>query len=334
MSSKKDRKAGGRQQKAASTCDDLRHVGSSCVIYKACNDIQYKVDVNNMIQKNLSSGTIRTVVRQEGTDTVPSRWYFLKNGNKVRYPLDVAHGLEDCFRSLRLLDSSQKTDIEIDDRETLSWTHVLASIDADTFRKIFFSSNSTGTEDSEASVAASTNEVVAEHSPRSLAERAVSDEALQEELLEAVLKQSDWSEEDAAEAIRWLVARGLKVNTSHCRKAALLHGGLGPLKVLLVEESVDVRGMVLLLPGTSTRDRGSTGWVQRSKAAIKALIARGALLGDQKSGSKSKLLRRLEEEGEAAWAKRCICSLQRDRPELPDVVTSRIAEYADVDLAA
>lgn len=201
-----------------------------------------------------------------------------------------------------------------------------------------------------------------------LAAQASTDAALREVLLEVALqKRPGWSAAGAevASAVRWLLAQGLLPTPRHCRRVALLHGGLAPLQVLLVEAAVDVRGLELLVAEerwmtleateeqadragapVSSRARAvdvarrataagsigqpsNSGWVQRCKPALKALLARGAILGTQTS-SKSKLLKRLEEDGNFLWAQRALDGLRRDQPDIPEPILCRIGDFAGV----
>jgi hypothetical protein len=126
----------------------------------------------------------------------------------------------------------------------------------------------------------------------------------------------------------------MEFTPAHCRQTALLHGSLTVLRVMLVEARVDVRGLDLLaqapaaatrgkLPAKNTEDNSS--WVQRCKGAVKALLARGAIIGG--GGTRSKLLRRLEQDGESLLRARILATLCET---LPDVLLSHIGDFADI----
>merc|ERR1711862_508935 len=116
---------------------------------------------------------------------------------------------------------------------------------------------------------------------------------------------------------------GLEFSSAHVRKAALPHGALTPLRVLIMEARVDVRGLELLQDHRQGGAlSGSGGWIQRCKPALKALMARGSIFGTH--SLQSKLLKRVEEDGMALWIANVMDGLRRDRPDLPDLVLSRI----------
>merc|ERR1712139_483170 len=75
----------------------------------------------------------------------------------------------------------------------------------------------------------------------------------------------------------------------------------------------------------ATKGSGAIGsWMQRCKAPVKLLLARGAFLGGQ-GVSKSKLLRRLEEDGDQLLKVRALASLCH---ELPDQLLGCIGDFA------
>lgn len=160
----------------------------------------------------------------------------------------------------------------------------------------------------------------------------ISEPALADCLFERVL-QTRWPPLEVASAVRWLHLRGLQCSPEHCRKAALLHGSLAVLRVLLIEAQVDVRGLELLMKAPAAASRGQAAansgngnsWVQRCKAAVKVLLARGAVIGGM--GTRSKLLRKLEEDAELLLRARALATLCEP---LPDVVMGHIGDFADV----
>lgn len=158
------------------------------------------------------------------------------------------------------------------------------------------------------------------------------DARLLDALFEYVL-QSKWPSQEISDAIRWLLASGFKTQPSHCRLAALKEGSLTVQRVLLMEANVDVRGFELLaeVPGSLAKQGSSSGsgsWIQRSKPAIKALLARGAVLGAH--SSRSKLLRRLEEDGDMTWARLAYDGLCKERAEVPDSALDCIRDFLGI----
>jgi len=91
-----------------------------------------------------------------------------------------------------------------------------------------------------------------------------------------------------------------------------------------MEAKVDVCGLEILETGPSEIVKsfsvGNGGWIQRCKLPVKVLLARGAVLGDH--GSRSKLLKRLERDGEILWARRILAAMGSGCSEVcfPDFV--------------
>merc|ERR1712217_889021 len=102
--------------------------------------------------------------------------------------------------------------------------------------------------------------------------------------------------------------------------------GMAVLRLLLLTE-VNVCGLVLFESGQKKgkRNQAEGSWVQRSKNALRALMARGAKLGDD--APRSKLLKKLEEDGDTLWVERALDGLQRAHPELPDGVIHRVQAF-------
>jgi len=156
------------------------------------------------------------------------------------------------------------------------------------------------------------------------------DEALQHVLADRVL-QAPWSQERLLQAVRCLLRTGWQPVPRNCRSVALGSGSLSLLRLLL-EAGVDVCGLVLFEPGSKAKRSQATkksqsegSWVQRSKNALRALMARGAVLGD--GAPPSKLLKKLEVEGDVLWVERALDGLLRARPELPDCVFFKLRAF-------
>jgi hypothetical protein len=158
-----------------------------------------------------------------------------------------------------------------------------------------------------------------------LARAVLLDEELRHELAERVL-QAPWPQQRLLRAARCLLRCGWRPLPANCRFVALGSGSLSLLRLLL-EAGVDVCGLVLFEPGKkrAKQSQSEGSWVQCSKNALRALMARGAVLGD--GAPRSKLLKKLEEDGDALWVERALDGLQRARPELPDVVLRRLREF-------
>ena len=122
---------------------------------------------------------------------------------------------------------------------------------------------------------------------------------------------------------------GLVPTPTHACKAALIHGGLTPLQVLL-QQKVDVRNIDLFSDQRLWKGAVAGGRVQRCKAAIKALLARGATLGACNQPTQSRLLKRLEEDGAIQWAAKALESLRRERPDLPEPALAKVAEFIGI----
>lgn len=165
-----------------------------------------------------------------------------------------------------------------------------------------------------------------------LASRVSAAEPLLGECLFDRVLQSGWKPNEVAAAVRWLHKRGFQCKADHCRKAALIHGSLAVLRVLLVEARVDVRGLELLASAPVASSRGQAAakggngnsWVQRCKPAVKMLLARGAILGGT---THSKLLKRLEEDATVLLKARVLAALCED---LPDMLLGHIGDFAGV----
>jgi len=309
----------------------VRHDGSS-VLYEASNGRTYKIDVLDMIQLNLSKGTRRNVHRHQGHGKNWSMWqyeaeraegrnYTHSKTTLVQYPKEVCIALEDRFRHVRAaatlaeLEGAKAVDRQ---RAESAWRRKLASFNGQRLRDVF----------AEVPTPSPCEELCA----GALASEASKDDGLREVLFEAVLRQHGWPPRCVADGIRWLRRKGLQLGAQHVRKATLLHGGLTPLRVLLMEMEppLDVMGLEILVDHRcAVVTNGNTsggGWVQRCKPALKALLARGAVLGSH--SLQSRLLKRVEEDGMSLWVERVLESLRRCRPEVPDLVLSRIADFA------
>ncbi|CAJ1388111.1 unnamed protein product [Effrenium voratum] len=318
----------GRAARAQGAKVSLRTEGSR-VIYEAANGFTYRIDVLDMVQVNTSKGSRRNVYRHQGhgknwcmwqyeLERAEGRNYTHSKMTLVQYPKEVCIALESCFRAARAelrqaeIEGPQAVDRQRAENE---WRVQLADLQSKQLRDVF--------------LVAADAKSAAEDQSATLAAEAAKDAALREVLLELALRQTKWPCAFVAETLRWLQRRGLHLEQGHVRKAALLHGGLTVLKVLLIEADVQVVGLELLVDHRCANLGQSTsggGWVQRCKPALKALLARGAVLGSH--SLQSRLLKRLEEDGQALWVARAVQGLRSGRPELPDPVLARIEDFA------
>lgn len=151
---------------------------------------------------------------------------------------------------------------------------------------------------------------------------------LQNALFERVV-QSAWSHLALADAMRWLLKHSFSPEASHCQAVAITCGSLTALRVLLVEAKVNVHGFPLLQNGSSAWVKQCTaangGWIQKSKKTVKALLARGAILGCQ--SSRSKLLKKLEVDGDQLWAMRVLNAIYASDLEIPEVVIQLLEHF-------
>lgn len=304
------------------------------VTYDAPNGSSYTIDVELMIQRNPSKGTSRNVHRHRGhvgrwtmwqyeAERAEGRNYTHSKTTLIQYPKEVCFALEDRYQALRALQAkASELGAPVMDRQraTDAWRLRLDRMSPQLLREVF--------RQNEAFEQAPPKDLEDDFDAPGLAQRAALDAALCEALLEAALRRRDWPPAEVTQAVRWVMARGLRPGPAHVCKAALLHGALMPLQVLLLDASIDVRGLELPLDQRDQRQKDSGkagGWVQRCKPALKALLARGAVLSSH--SLQSRLLKRLEEDGTARWTERVLEGLRRDRPDLPDMVLTRIAEF-------
>lgn len=344
--------------------------GDVAVRYWAHNGNEYRIDVSRMQQTKFASGSRRTVLR-ECLDGFGVAWSFESSRRRkhssesvsspkadqcavyVQYPTEVCAVLEHRYRTFCVTEDAKAED----PKSTQAAEDTVKKLNNGSLRAIFglnVAETSTSTEKSTEISATSGDDsdkccskptqhdegAPVSNSRRSkmkiaqrLAARVSTGEpALAECLFERVL-QTRWPAQEVAAAVRWLHRRGLRCQAEHCRKAALLHGSIAVLRVLLVEAQVDVRGLELLIKAPAAAARGrvaaergdASGWVQRCKAAIKVLFARGAMVGA--AGTPSKLLRRLEEDGEVFFRKRVLATLCQS---LPDVLLGHIGDFASL----
>jgi len=315
---------------AARTCDNSRstlniqHDGDSCVSYLATNGFEYKIDVVAMEQVNIKRGTCRAVYRRPNANNF-MMWLFEadlpSNAHSstmpILYPKWVTFALEERWRAVQTSSRASPFEGKVEE-----WRQRLAKLDDASLHDIFSCFDA-----ADVSGAGS----VPPHPMHEISLQVEADRGLCEALFEQLL-HSGWPAIEIASSLQWLVRKGLQPTPTHCRKIALQLGSLLVLRVLLIECRVDVCGLEIITGGDGASAKlpasvsaGSAGWVQHSKAALKALLARGAVLGNHVS--RSKLLKRLEEDGNILWAERILQSMASSENGLPDFVIDRIGSF-------
>lgn len=342
----------------------VRAEGEVGVRYCAHNGCEYRVDVSRMVQTKLATGSRRSVLREvlEGFGVA---WSFdsCRRGGRsdqcavyTPYPSEVCAVLEHRYRT----HCAAALVVQKDPRSTEAQEAAVNKLTNAALRTVFglnVTESTTGTEltttsgddsdkgfgthrvspdpiasappDAPAAACSNSRRVKLKAAARLAARVGPAEPALADCLFERVLR-SKWSQVEVAAAVSWLLRRGFQFSPAHCRKVALLHGSLMVLRVLLVDARVDVRGLELLseAPRAAARGRAACadgGWVQRCKAAVKVLLARGARLGG--AGTRSKLLKRLEDDAQALLRARALATWCQ---ALPDVMLGHIADYANI----
>ncbi|CAK0891288.1 unnamed protein product [Prorocentrum cordatum] len=323
----------------------VRHDGGTCVIYVDPTGSEYNVDVALMEQLNTRTGTRRRVFRLQGHGRVWPVWQFeaaTEGCRRYTPPKCVVFALEERFRILHedCADHSgmhphKAAVAELDEAALWKLVECLEEAccekGADDIRKQWTSDMPT--EDLTSMLAYSSASIMpSDRSPDESLEQVMTlvravlvDKVLQHALAERVL-QAPWPHQRLLRAARCLLRCGWRPLPSNCRLVALGSGSLSLLRLLL-DAGVDVCGLVLFEPGKkrAKQSQSEGSWVQCSKNALRALMARGAVLGE--GAPRSKLLKKLEEDGDALWVERALDGLQRACPELPDVVLRRLREF-------
>jgi hypothetical protein len=295
------------------------HDSGTCVMYTANNGSEYRIDVSTMEQTNMRKGTRRAVYRQQihTGSTTWTMWQFeaRRNGHRLhmrsQYPKWVGFALNERWQSLQI---STKDDA-VQKENAAAWQRVVEKMSDATFASIF--SGSTAPDTVASNSEADTHDVVSYlDSQATLDEEYAKVQLITMTPKSAGLRQAlfdrlvicKWSPRAVADAMRWLLSRGFEASGAHCRQIALSRGSVTALRVFLIEAQVDVCGLELLEAGQNSIAKhltsGNGGWIQHCKLAVKLLLARGAVLGDH--GSRSKLLKRLESDGDYLWARRIL----------------------------
>ena len=316
MGAKKARAAKILLQREQQRVIGLRQSGT-CLTYGASNGGQYRIDVMQMEQVNIQTGTRRKVHRRQGQGKNGIMW--LCEGQRAagcsdarskvslnQYPKAVCTALENCIRAALIISTTEETEGENAARlmrSVATWRDKLEDLPKHQLQIVFL---------------------------RWIAAIwAQKDDALREVLLELALRQHEWPPKKVAQVVKWLIVMGLVPTPTHALKAALIHGGLTPLQVLL-QQQVDVRNIDLFSDQRLWKGAAAGGRVQKCKAAIKALLARGATLGSCNQPTQSRLLKRLEEDGAIQWAAKVLESLRGERPDLPEPVLAKVAEFIGI----
>lgn len=344
----------GRAARALAAASDISsealnmkvcHDGGSCVTYTDSNGSEYTVDVASMEQMNTQTGACRRVFRLSKPWPM---WQFAPataGCRKHTPPKCVAIALEERFNTLHEHDGDSsmahgcRSIAKFD--EAALWKLVESLEESwkeeDAYKTREKSASLGPTKDltnrpAHPSRAEEPNEDDATESANHLmllSKAVLIDAALQQVLAERVF-QAQWPQEWLLRAVRCLLRTGWRPVPADCRLVALGNGSLSLLRLLL-EVRVDVCGLMLFEPGSkakrsqAAKRSQSEGWVQRSKNSLRALMARGAVLGE--GAPPSKLLKKLEVEGDVLWVERALDGLLRARPDLPDCVLFRLRAF-------
>eukprot|EP00928_Gymnodinium_smaydae_P039552 TRINITY_DN26998_c0_g1_i1.p1 TRINITY_DN26998_c0_g1~~TRINITY_DN26998_c0_g1_i1.p1 ORF type:complete len:374 (+),score=46.81 TRINITY_DN26998_c0_g1_i1:29-1150(+) len=332
---------------------NIQHDGGSRVSYTACNGCRYEIDIATMEQTNLDKGTKRVVHRRikkldYKEDKTWSIWQFeatRERGTRcslrgdltyIQYPKWVGFALEDRWQEW----TSNSKSSDVAKAHVEAWRRVIAKIDDSNFLSLF-SSSAAAESHREQATPNDTSKILDELDSDTKLDVGLAktqmlaivdeDRSLQTVLFERLV-QSKCSPVAVADGVRWLIKHSFTPDASHCRTLALTSGSLSGLRVLLVDASVDVGGLVLIQSGSSASAKqfsaSSGGWIQQSKQAVKALLARGAVLGCQ--GSRSKLLKKLEADGEQLWANRVLAAISDSSWDVPDAVQQLLEQFLGV----
>jgi hypothetical protein len=304
----------------------LRHEDTG-VVYTASSGSEYRIDVSSMQQLDVETGLRRAVFRKPwktvyGYGKLP-HWEFeaaTEGARNYTPPKCVTIALEERWQALHAQQEESAASeqwhrkiLDLDDEALISLVDLLDLVD---------------------SSASKPHVDLAD-----LAEAASSQDIVRQVLADRVLRAA-WPIQEVVRAVRSLMRLGLRPTPAQCRLVAIGLGSLSLLRVLLVEADVDVCGLVLF-EATGAASSGKTGPrgvkrskeslkalhfdVQQSKGCLKALMARGALLGQH--APPSKLLRKLEDDGNALWNQRALDGVTRAHPEIPDVVLERMRAF-------
>jgi len=320
------------QERSAADAElHIRHDGGTCVTYIATNGSEYRIDVARMDQVNVKKGTSRAVFRHRGHGTwtmwqyeaqrAEGRNYTHSRKTYIQYPKWVASALEQRWKVMQ----GELGDCSAAAVATAQWRRAVADLDDATLRRVM--------ELIECQQPGSTSPSDIVHSAdepkdelEDLVRSAVNAEALRQVLADIVL-QACWPTTLLVRSLRCLLRCGLQAKPKHCRIAAMSSGSLAVLRVLLIEANVDVCGLALFESGSTSAKKGQAegSWVHRCKGALKALMGRGATLGS--NAPRSKLLKKIEEDGDALWVKRALESIRRNYSDLPDCILQRIQGF-------
>lgn len=297
----------------------------ACILYTAGDGSKYRVDLSVMQQLNLETGMERAVYRKRPETKGPWHWEFqayTQGARNYTPPKCIAIALEECWQELQSDSREDASDPNAQSRR------LVAGMDDKALKKLFMKLQQQLDEQG----APNANDADGDADIEELAKVTIEDEALRHNLADRLLN-TKWGTDEMLSALRCLLRCGLQPSSSHCRAAALGDGSLSLLHLLLVEARVDVIGLVLFEAGKKSSQasvalsagKAEGSWVQRSKEALKSLMARGAVLGSH--APRSKLLRKIEEDGNMLWIERALTGFSSAHPEIPDCVSERIRSF-------
>eukprot|EP00929_Paragymnodinium_shiwhaense_P091240 TRINITY_DN51260_c0_g1_i1.p1 TRINITY_DN51260_c0_g1~~TRINITY_DN51260_c0_g1_i1.p1 ORF type:complete len:365 (+),score=73.20 TRINITY_DN51260_c0_g1_i1:122-1216(+) len=333
----------GQEQAEAAACHalDIRHDGGSCVFYTAHNGSEYKIDVAAMEQTNVLKGTQKTVHRLQvqGKNWMMWQYQARRNGHKQcmlsQYPKWVGFALEERWKALQ----SAGTGADASERAlSETWQKIVRNLDDRTFESMF--SSTSLLEVPPAAPDVDVDRIRSDLDSLEALDGCHVIELSKASSVDAQLRQavfdrlvlSKWPSEQLVKATRWLLQLGFQPAATHCRQVALSCGSVAVLRVLLMEALVEVCGLELLESSATSSGQkqlltGNGGWIQHSKLAVKVLLARGAVLGSH--ASRSKLLKKLESDGDSVWSRRILTAMGSPTAEfaLPDLAVELIADF-------
>jgi len=291
----------GRNSHGKALNPDVKPARRGSLVEFAIRKSHYVVDVNKMCQVNLSSGNRRLVWRKSATS-----WHFNAASSGAsrstgeafqwaRYAMNVEDLLEEAFR-----ECCSRTGAAPDNGKGLGPLEPAPGPPA-TLREAAARAEAT--------------------TPGGL------DPESRSELLGAALAPGA-PRGPALQALRVLTEHhGMRCSAEDARLAALCTGSMAALQLVLRSNpGVQLLGLDVFerrfgnFCGRKINDEGI-------KHCLKALLARGACLGQPSSVPASKLLRKLDADAFPAWAQRYFSSMARAGMELPEQVQARVEAF-------
>eukprot|EP00931_Biecheleriopsis_adriatica_P120346 TRINITY_DN95464_c0_g1_i1.p1 TRINITY_DN95464_c0_g1~~TRINITY_DN95464_c0_g1_i1.p1 ORF type:complete len:396 (+),score=53.60 TRINITY_DN95464_c0_g1_i1:61-1248(+) len=275
------------------------------VFYQEMSGDAYEIDISSMEQTHVASGCLRKVRLDK-----PSTWRFSKQGGGWgTYPRDVSTELNRVFLARKY--GLNKDKMGSDSSGGIMTESVGSTV----------STPSKGAPLAGQSMA-SLLEFFSTFPDHSLTEGfAIS---AREHLLSVV--ETEPSEIGSAATLLLMLAQrqGVTCDASHVRHAGLVVGSMRLLQAVLLSAP----GLWLVGEDLFNKRYPKLRIQEESrKNCIRCLLARGMLLGSNENVPSSKLLRKIETDAEPLWAGRCLSSMMRSCPLIPDTLRSRVLTY-------